>query len=97
MAAGESDKQALVRELAEELGIDAEIGEQIGPDISLDVERVLRLYRVDIDEPWMNAVEHAELRWLTADELDDVDWLDADRVLVASVRALPISAENFRA
>ncbi len=85
---GENDLQALRRELREELGIDTEIGARLGPEISLDVETVLRLYAVDTLSEGIAPDEHDELRWLTATQLEDVDWLDADRELLPAVRPL---------
>ncbi len=84
---GEDPAAALRRELDEELGVDVEVGNRIGPEVSLDVELVLRLHWVTVRgdaEPV--ALEHSEVRWLRADELDSVDWLDADRQLLGDLR-----------
>ena len=84
---GEQPDAALRRELGEELGVDVVVGDRIGPEISLDVEVVLRLYAVSLTgqgDPL--ALEHSALRWLRADELDTVDWLDGDRGLLGEVR-----------
>ncbi len=82
---GESDELALMRELAEELGVLATVGERIGPEISLDVELVLRLYRAEVLGQPVLGREHDELRWLSPDQLNQVDWLDADRSLLPAV------------
>ncbi len=86
VVAGETAESALRRELAEELGIQAEVGPQLGPEISLDVELVLRLYRVTSDGVQPTPREHDEIRWLGADDLGSVSWLDADRKLLPVVR-----------
>lgn len=85
--AGEDDPTALARELREELGIRAEVGERVGPDLDLRGTAVLRVYLArTADEP--QALEHRALRWLTADELRDVDWLDVDLPVVDALEGL---------
>ena len=87
----ETDEQALTRELGEELGILGRVGPQLGPDQSLAVELVLRLYRVDVTgDARPEPLEHDEIRWLTAGKLSSVQWLPADRVL------LPVVADALR-
>ena len=84
---GESDEQALLRELREELGCEAEIGERLGPDLLIGRTAVLRVYvaRLTAGEPQL--LDHDEHRWLTADELDDVPWIPVDAPLLAPLRA----------
>ena len=84
--AGETDEQALVRELREELGVEAVIGERIGPDLLIGDTAVLRIYaaRLVSGEPQLR--DHDQHRWLTADELDDVAWLPVDAPVVAVLR-----------
>jgi 8-oxo-dGTP diphosphatase len=84
---GEADIEALVRECREELGIDLEVLDRVGDDVStVDGRHVLRVWwaRVAAGEP--AALEHAALRWLGVDELDDVAWLPADAPVVAAMR-----------
>jgi 8-oxo-dGTP diphosphatase len=87
---GESDEQALARECVEELGVRVEVGDRIGPDVSLAHGRaVLRVFAVtliDGDQP--RALEHAAMRWLSADELHSVPWLPADKPIVAELPPL---------
>ena len=45
-APGESDADALVRELREELGVDVVVGERIGDDVPIGESLVLRAYLV---------------------------------------------------
>lgn len=79
VAAGETDSAALVRELAEELGVDVAVGERIGDDVALNETTILRAYRVRLLGGVPHPRDHRALRWLTVDELDDVDWVPADR------------------
>ncbi len=84
---GETDEQALRRELAEELGIDAVVAGRVGRDIDLGDNSLLRCYQVEPaggrrPEP----TEHDALRWLDARELDTVDWLPADRKVLGDLQ-----------
>ncbi|MDP9101553.1 MAG: (deoxy)nucleoside triphosphate pyrophosphohydrolase [Actinomycetota bacterium] len=84
---GESDQQALVRELAEELGVVATVGPRVGPDLLIHDTAVLRVYTATIvGEPLL--VDHDAHRWLRADELDDVDWLEVDLPVLPALREL---------
>ncbi|ORT61166.1 (deoxy)nucleoside triphosphate pyrophosphohydrolase [Streptomyces sp. CB03238] len=88
---GESAQQALVRELREELGVEAEPGERIPGEWPLAPGYVLQVWtaRLVSGEP-RPLEDHDELRWLFRYELDTVDWLDQDRPAVAEVaRRLP--------
>lgn len=82
---GESDGQALVRELAEELDVTATLGERLGPDLPIGETGILRVFLARIDgEPRL--IDHDEHRWLGADELGTVDWLPADLPLLPHLR-----------
>ena len=85
---GESDEQALVRELAEELGCRAEIGQRVGPDLLIGQTAVLRVYVAALvaGEPQLR--DHDEHRWLGPDELNNVPWLPVDGPVLAPLRAL---------
>ena len=82
VAPGETERDALVRELAEELGLaagDVAVGDRLGDDIELDATMTLRAYRVRLIRGEPHAHDHRALRWVTAAELTDVDWVPADR------------------
>ena len=83
---GESDRDALQRELQEELGCEAVIGERIGPDLLIDDRAVVRVYLAELvaGEPQLR--DHDEHRWLTADQLDDVTWIPVDLPVVEELR-----------
>ena len=83
---GESDEQALVRELREELGVTAEVGGRLGGDLPIGDTAVLRVYtaRITAGEPAL--VDHDEHRWLGADDLLDVPWIPVDLPLVELLR-----------
>ncbi|MFI7597236.1 (deoxy)nucleoside triphosphate pyrophosphohydrolase [Actinoplanes sp. NPDC049681] len=92
---GETDAQALARECAEELGVRAEVGARVGPDVPLAHGRaVLRVFEVTLrDGDVPRALEHRAMRWLAVDELDSVPWLPADEPIVAELPAL-LAAER---
>ena len=85
---GESDEEALVRELREELACEAVIGGRLGPDLLIGQTAVLRIYlaRLTAGEPQL--LDHDEHRWLTAAELDDVPWIPVDAPVVEELRLL---------
>jgi 8-oxo-dGTP diphosphatase len=79
---GESEQDALRRELGEELGLtagDVLVGERIGDDVTLSETMTLRAYLVRLVHGEPRAHDHRALRWVTAAELDEVDWVPADR------------------
>jgi len=81
---GETFKDALIRELEEELSVRIVPGEPLMtvehryPDFSL----TLHAYRAAIasGEPILG--EHRDLRWLTPKELSSLDWAEADLPIV---------------
>ncbi|MEV4438576.1 (deoxy)nucleoside triphosphate pyrophosphohydrolase [Streptomyces sp. NPDC049577] len=86
---GETGPQALVRELREELGIEAEPLERIAGEWPLKPGYVLRVWtaRLLSGEP-LPLEDHDEVRWLTPERVDEVDWLDQDRPAVAEAMRL---------
>lgn len=85
---GETDEQALARELREELGVEARVGERLGGDLPIGATAVLRVYVCRVVSGELTFVDHDEHRWLTADELDDVPWIPVDRPLLPDLRRL---------
>jgi 8-oxo-dGTP diphosphatase len=88
VAAGESEPEALARELAEELGVEVEIGERLGDDVELNPTMTLRAYRATLVRGEPQPHDHAALRWVSATELQDVDWVPADRGFLAPLGRL---------
>ncbi|MET9098021.1 (deoxy)nucleoside triphosphate pyrophosphohydrolase [Streptomyces antibioticus] len=84
---GERPEAALVRELREELGVDAEPVERIPGEWPLRDPYVLHVWTARL-RPGSAAPapleDHDELRWLAPAEIWDVPWLDQD---VPAVRA----------
>lgn len=79
VAQGESDADALVRELDEELGVAVTVGARLGADVALGADTTLRAFLVTQTGGSVQARDHRALRWVTADELDALEWVPADR------------------
>lgn len=79
VAPGETEPEALARELAEELGVEVAVGERLGDDVALNATTTLRAYRVDLIRGEPHPHDHGALRWVTAAQLHDIDWVSADR------------------
>ncbi|MFF4587129.1 (deoxy)nucleoside triphosphate pyrophosphohydrolase [Streptomyces sp. NPDC001388] len=78
---GECPETALVRELREELGVDAEAVERVPGEWPLRTPYVLQVWTARL-RPGSAAPspleDHDELRWLAPGEIWDVNWLDQD-------------------
>ncbi|MDR6979370.1 8-oxo-dGTP diphosphatase [Streptomyces sp. 3330] len=85
---GEAPEAALVRELREELGVDAETVERVPGEWPLRGPYVLQVWTARL-RPGSAAPEplqdHDMLRWLTPAEIWDVAWLDQDVPAVRGV------------
>ncbi|MDR4433589.1 (deoxy)nucleoside triphosphate pyrophosphohydrolase [Bacillus tequilensis] len=84
---GENAREALVREIHEELGCKIEAGEIID-NIHHEYEKIivnLISIQAKIVEGEPDAKEHAELRWVPVSELDSLEWAPAD---IPTVNAL---------
>ncbi len=86
--AGETKKQALIREIQEELGIIVEVGELLEiveydyPQFHLSMS----CFICKIQAGRLELKEHESARWLTLETLDEVDWLPADLGVIEKLR-----------
>jgi 8-oxo-dGTP diphosphatase len=86
----ETPENALVRELAEELGCRIEVGAWLPVSSPIGSSHVLRIAAaglLDGETPSPGA-DHDLVRWLGPEELGDVDWLEPDRPFLGSVEDL---------
>jgi len=79
VAPGETEAEALTRELLEELGVEVVVGERIGADVAIGDALILRAYLVNQAGGTLAALDHRALRWVDATELLDLPWVPADR------------------
>lgn len=80
---GEAHKDALKREIREELSVDIEVGDflhTIEYDYS-NFHLTMHCYWCSLDQK-IELTEHLSSRWLDKDELYEVEWLDADISLI---------------
>ena len=81
---GETDQQALAREIKEELDIDVEVEELIDenyneyPDKNIN----LKVYRCKYISGEINDTEHQALAWKRPDAVESLDWAEADKPIV---------------
>ena len=85
---GEAREAALVRELAEELGVDARVTGWLPGTVPIGAAYELQVgvCRLVSGEP--DPTEHDLVRWLGPDQLDDVDWLGPDRPFLPALERL---------
>ncbi len=84
---GETERQALVRECREELGVEIRVGHRVGGACPLGGGLVMHVWAATLVRGVPEAREHGALRWLTAEELFDVRWVPADLPAVEAVGA----------
>ena len=84
---GETPREALKREIREELDTEIVVGEMIDT-----IEYDYPTFHLSMDCFWCEIVsgnlvlkEHEDARWLTKEELDEVEWLPADITLIDNI------------
>jgi len=86
--AGETPEDAVVREVAEELGCAIEVVGWLTGRSPIDANLELRIARARLVAGRPEPDEHDEVRWLAAGELDNVDWLDSDQPFLPELSRL---------
>ena len=89
---GESSKEALVREIREELDADINVGDLLCtveydyPQFHLSMDCFLATL---VEGSEMKLLEHEAAKWLTRDQLDSVEWLPADTAVIDIIKDCP--------
>ncbi len=84
---GESDHEALMREIKEEMDWDIFVGRKLGsvdyeyPDFTV----TLTAYLCKGGDEAFKLLEHLNYKWLVKGELGTLKWTDADRMLIEKV------------
>jgi 8-oxo-dGTP diphosphatase len=94
---GELPEQALVRELREELGVEAEAVARVPGEWPLKPGYVLHVWTARLVSGQPKPLQdHDDLRWLGPDEIWDVPWLDADVPAVKEATRRQVAARSPR-
>ncbi len=86
---GETNEEALHRELSEELSISTKIKSFFMTVVHEypDFELTMHSYICEVDKKELTLNEHIDEKWLTIDELESVDWAAADIPIVKKLIA----------
>lgn len=81
---GETPEQGLVRELKEELDIDAQVGSFFAESLSAYPSGTFRImaYQVEDFKGEIVLREHDECRWVSLEELESFDFLSGDKPII---------------
>ena len=94
---GETDRQALVREIREEFDTEIAVGrfydriEYEDPELEMTMD----CYFCSVIQGELTLKEHMDARWLTTEELDTVQWLAADQLLVEKLKKEGFTIRNL--
>ena len=82
---GETDGEALEREVREELGCTVEVAAWLAGEAPIGAAHLLRVAVVRLVEGEPSPSEHDAVRWLDHQEIGEVDWLEPDRPFLAEL------------
>ena len=84
MEAGETEKEAIVREIREELNVGILVERKVCT-VEYDYPQfhlVMHCYMCSVAEGTLELKEHQSARWLAKEEWESVDWLPADVLVI---------------
>ncbi len=85
---GESKKEALIREIKEELDIEIEVSDLI-TTIEYEYDNFylfLNCYKASLKDNYPKLLEHESALWVSKDEIDHFDWLPADLEVIKLIK-----------
>ena len=94
---GETDAEAIIREIKEELDIEIEVIGFIDENYYEynDFDILLKVYKCKYKSGKIKDVEHQALRWVEPQALEELDWAEADRPIVETyLDSLPRTIEE---
>lgn len=87
---GETPRQALIREIREELDTEIVVGE-LADIVEYDYPQfhlTMYCFWCTVQSGNLELKEHEAARWLTKDSLESVDWLPADLGLIEKIKKM---------
>ena len=90
---GETDKEAVVREINEEFGINVEVGEKIAEASFIHNEEnvLLHAYRISVPHDGIEKkyilTEHTEYNWIPIEVVAKLNFVDSDLLLYPKVKS----------
>lgn len=77
---GETEIEALHREIMEELSVEIEVGTRLAPTYKEDTHRIICLvpYICRIVSSPIVLTEHLQYKWIRLDDIHKLDWAEAD-------------------
>ena len=104
---GETDQQALAREIREELNIEVSVESLIDENYNeySDKNVNLKVYRCKYESGTIEDTEHQSLKWCKPEDVEKLDWAEADKPIVetyldtlpTSIDGEPLKFEYFEA
>ena len=88
LEAGETNEEALHREIEEELQTEIKVGQYLGtieydyPEFHLS----MACYMCEVVSGSLTLLEHMDAKWLGVEELETVEWLPADWDILTWIR-----------
>jgi 8-oxo-dGTP diphosphatase len=85
---GETPEDSLQREIEEEFGVHAQVGEYLGHNVHDYGEKIVRLmaYEVAVEEDIHQSTDHDRIEWVGLNQLDDYQLAPADVPLLRYLR-----------